>query len=326
MDYRQATALIYAHYRDDEVTFEATVAAMIANETAKGHYTVAGDLRRAADARRTNLARMVRVLEPKAPAYVRVSAPAATFSDLVLHDATLVEVVGLLHEHERRADLAAAGLWPTARLLMHGAPGNGKTKCAEALATALALPFYYVTIDGLVSSFMGETCRNLRTVFDFAAANPGLLFLDEFDAIAKTRSSDGGGGAAGGEERRTVNALLQIMDAAPRELVVVAATNTPSLIDRAVWRRFDLAVGFAAPDVGMARRLVAKLLGDYPLVLSEGADPVAEAAAILSMSGIERAVRLAKKEAVLSGSRAVTAASLLACVRRCSERQEEAPT
>jgi len=325
MDYRQATALIYAHYRDDEATFEATVAAMIANETAKGHYTVAGDLRRASDARRTNLARMVRVLEPKAPAYVRVSAPAATFADLVLHDATLAEAVGLLHEHERRADLAAAGLWPTARVLMHGAPGNGKTKCAEALATALTLPFYYVTIDGLVSSFMGETCRNLRTVFDFAAANPGLLFLDEFDAIAKTRSSDGGGAAAG-EERRTVNALLQIMDAAPRDLVIVAATNAPGLIDRAVWRRFDLAVSFAVPDAAMARRLVAKLLGDYPLVPSEGADPVAEAAAILSMSGIERAVRLAKKEAVLSGSRAVTAASLLACVRRCSERQEEAPT
>ncbi|MFX5839347.1 ATP-binding protein, partial [Acinetobacter baumannii] len=118
--------------------------------------------------------------------------------------------------------------------LMYGPPGTGKTRLARHIATELGLELYVARLDGLISSYLGSTSKNIRALFDFAARTPCVLFLDEFDAIAKVRSDD----QELGELKRVVNSFLQNLDTLGKHSIILAATNHESLLDAAVWRRF----------------------------------------------------------------------------------------
>lgn len=151
-------------------------------------------------------------------------------------------------EHEDSAPLT---------LLVYGPPGCGKTRLARHIAEALGLRLFVARLDGLISSYLGSTAKNIRAIFEFAAGTPCVLFLDEFDAIAKLRDDS----QELGELKRVVNSFLQNLDALGSESVVLAATNHPQLLDSAVWRRFSYRLEMHLPDKLVRAQLWSQFLG-----------------------------------------------------------------
>jgi hypothetical protein len=129
-------------------------------------------------------------------------------------------------------------------LLMYGPPGTGKSRLARFIAQELSLDLYVARLDGLISSFLGSTSKNLRALFDFAAKTPCVLFLDEFDALAKLR----GDSQELGELKRVVNSFIQNLDTLGTQSIVVAATNHEDLLDSAIWRRFSYRLTLTFPS------------------------------------------------------------------------------
>lgn len=191
------------------------------------------------------------------------------------------------------ARLREAGLVPTRSVLISGPPGVGKTLAASWLAMELNVPLLTLDLATVMNSFLGKTGQNLRLVLNHAMATPCVLLLDEFDAIAKRRDDD----SDVGELKRLVNVLLQAVDNWSGESLLVAATNHPDLLDPAVWRRFDLAVAMGTPDPHMTAHFLADH-GIEPPDLAY-AQRLVEGA---SFAHVERWLRMARKEALLSGT------------------------
>ncbi len=170
----------------------------------------------------------------------------------LLGTALAESIEDLLREWQLAAELERIGATPNTRALLYGAPGVGKTKLARYLAHKLSLPCVEARLDGLVSSFLGTTARNIGALFDFANRYQCVLFLDEFDAIAKARDD----AQEVGEIKRVVNTLLQSIDRRNGRGFTVAATNHEHLLDTAVWRRFDARVFIPMPDAETRGRLL----------------------------------------------------------------------
>lgn len=151
------------------------------------------------------------------------------------------------------ASLESSDLDGALSLLMYGPPGTGKSRLARHIASELSLELYVGRLDGLISSYLGSTSKNIRALFDFAARTPCVLFLDEFDAIAKMR----GDGQELGELKRVVNSFLQNLDTLGRQSIVLAATNHEGLLDGAVWRRFTYRLALALPTSNQRRQMWA---------------------------------------------------------------------
>lgn len=146
-------------------------------------------------------------------------------------------------------------------LLMYGPPGTGKSRLARHIAGELGLELYVARLDGLISSFLGSTSKNIRALFDFAAKTPCVLFLDEFDAIAKLR----GDSQELGELKRVVNSFIQNLDALASHSVVIAATNHEELLDAAVWRRFGYRLALGHPTPEMRSQMWTDFMKPQPL-------------------------------------------------------------
>jgi len=157
--------------------------------------------------------------------------------------ASVEEFLGAVTSRDR---LENAGIDAGTNLLLYGPPGCGKSHLAAYIAHALSLPMFIARLDGLISSFLGSTSKNIRAVMEFASRTPCVLLLDEFDAIAKLRDDH----QELGELKRVVNSFIQNLDNLGSGVVLVAATNHHQLLDKAVWRRFDylLCLDYPAPD------------------------------------------------------------------------------
>lgn len=140
--------------------------------------------------------------------------------------------------------LNAKGLASRLGLMLSGPPGTGKTLLAGHIAARLNRPFYVVRLDSVISSLLGDTAKNIRTVFDFVPSKNAVLFLDEMDAIAKLRDDR----HELGELKRVVNTVIQGLDTLDAHAVVVAATNHPHLLDPAIWRRFPYKIELHLPE------------------------------------------------------------------------------
>lgn len=169
---------------------------------------------------------------------------------VVLSDEVEAEIRSLITENQRSEELAEFALQPRHRVLLHGAPGNGKTMLAEALAGELGLPFLRVKYSGVVASHLGETGKNIERLIAYASSAPCVLFLDEFDGLAIQRNQAGDVT----EMRRVTNQMLISLDRLPAHCIFVAATNSPQLLDPAILRRFDLPVEVPPPDESLRRR------------------------------------------------------------------------
>lgn len=150
----------------------------------------------------------------------------------------------MLNEWKRVDALRAMGVEPSRSCLIYGPPGTGKTLTAFWLASQLRLPVVNARIDGLVSSFLGTTARNIANLFAFANRYRCVLVLDEFDAMAKMRDDP----HEVGEIKRVVNTLLQNLDSRAGTGLTIAITNHDTLLDSAVWRRFENHIRIDLPD------------------------------------------------------------------------------
>jgi MoxR-like ATPase len=154
------------------------------------------------------------------------------------------------------AQVAAHSAPTSLSLLMYGPPGTGKSRLARHIAQELGLDLYIARLDGLISSFLGSTSKNIRALFDFASKTPCILFLDEFDAIAKLR----GDSQELGELKRVVNSFIQNLDTLGTQSIVIAATNHHELLDSAIWRRFSYRLALDYPPTELRQKMWAQFL------------------------------------------------------------------
>ncbi len=238
-----------------------TVDALVADERKKSHHVLADRLRRAAEAlsSQPQVSNSRTIGEVGARDAVLLLEPRIRLDDLVLPGSVREQGLELTEEHMRSDVLRAHGMEPRHRVLLSGPPGNGKTSFAEAIAEALALPFFVVRYDTLIGSYLGETSARLRRLFDYVRTTPCVLFFDEFDSIGKER----GDPHETGEIKRVVAFLLMQIDQLPSYVIVIAATNHSELLDRAVWRRFQLRLGFPAPRLGEVANFIEKRMQDW---------------------------------------------------------------
>jgi len=209
--------------------------------------------------------------ESSAP-LVRVIFPDDPAGVMPIFPAYLTEAIEeLLQEWTKLDRLALLGAAPHLRCLLYGAPGVGKTQLARYIARRLDLPCVEARLDALVSSFLGTTARNIGALFDFANRYRCLLFLDEFDAVAKARDDV----HEIGEIKRVVNTLLQCLDARDGRGFTIAATNHEHLLDSAVWRRFDARIEIPKPDAQTRQQILMRSLA--PVALDEASARVLEA-------------------------------------------------
>lgn len=155
--------------------------------------------------------------------------------------------------------LQAANVKVPRSALFFGPPGTGKTRLALSMAHRLGLPVVMARLDGLTSSFLGTTARNVRALFDFANRYRCLLLLDEFDGIAKLRDDP----QELGEVKRVVNAVLQAMDARAPIGLTIALTNHENLLDPAVWRRFDARIQIGLPNAPARTAILERYLSGF---------------------------------------------------------------
>lgn len=183
------------------------------------------------------------------------------------------------------------------KVVMYGPPGTGKTLTAFYLAKKLELPLILVRLDAVIHSHLGETGSNIRKIFEYAKATPCVLFLDEFDAIARTRESSD----EVKEMARAVNTLLQCLDDFGDRSIFVAATNLENELDRAIWRRFDTKMTYSLPDELSRRQYIELLINGFDGETNL-TDEACERLAGCSFADIEQIVLKAKRKAIIEQS------------------------
>ena len=170
---------------------------------------------------------------------------------LFLDSAGSEQFASFLVDIKNHGKLAAAGIASKHSLMLAGPPGTGKTLLAGHVAAQLGRKLYVVRLDSLISSLLGDTAKNIRSVFDFVAGKNAVLFLDELDAVAKMRDDR----TELGELKRVVNTVIQGIDSLDASAVVIAATNHAQMLDSAIWRRFHYKIIFTLPDVDLRTEL-----------------------------------------------------------------------
>jgi SpoVK/Ycf46/Vps4 family AAA+-type ATPase len=242
-------------------------------------------------------------------------APQRKLSEIILSPQNRELVDGVIEEIRRADELLRHGLPVKRRLIFCGPPGCGKSVCAEVIAREIGLPLVIARLDGLVSSFLGETATNLRKLFDLMRSRPVVLLLDEFDAIARSRSDH----TEHGEVRRIVNALLLMIDRFPSQGVLIATTNLEGTIDPAMWRRFDDVAVFEKPDPDGIERMLELKFKNFPsnFTLGDKTGKLKE----FSFAEIERLCYEAIKRAVLKRRKIVTERDFEAALREERRRR-----
>ncbi len=285
--------LIEAHSTGSEDAFKNAVNILANDEDKKGNVATASSLRNAYvyDKKRSSaycdspLSEMSFSSQSTIPMpkdkdstldLLEILNPKITLLDVALPEKTLQALNQIVAEQKFVEQLTERGIVPANRMLFCGPPGCGKTLTANALAGELQIPIAYVKLDGLVSSYLGQTGTNIRKIFDFVKNKRIMLFLDEFDAIAKKRDDSN----ELGELKRVVTTLLQNMDAMPANVFLVAATNHHHLLDPAIWRRFNTSILLELPILEqrtqMIERFCSEKLSEYIIdiktltILSDG--------------------------------------------------------
>lgn len=235
--------LVKAGVQGDRSLFHRTVDAIIAEERGKQHHVLAEQLEDTLRKNGKTTTSQPILSNGTHQALLHETIPQRSMSELVLPAAVRQAFQEIVEEQHRAELLRAHSVEPRHRVLLIGPPGNGKTCLAETLAQSLGVTLLTVRYEGVVGSFLGETAGRLHKLFEHVTTRPCVLFFDEFDTLGKER----GDVHDTGEIKRVVSSLLLQIDRLPSYVVVVAATNHQELLDRAVWRRFQLRLELPPP-------------------------------------------------------------------------------
>ena len=228
---------------------------------------------------------------------------------VVLEDEQSSTIAEFISVAKSQGQIESAGVRASLSMLMYGPPGTGKSRLARHIAAELGLELFVARLDGLISSFLGSTSKNIRALFEFAAQTPCVLFLDEFDAIAKLR----GDTQEHGELKRVVNSFIQNLDSLGQQTIVLAATNNEELLDGAVWRRFAYRVRLRPPSSELRLRLWLEFLPAMPFRKKDLAVLVDLSEGFTGADIQEASLRLRRKE--ITGGIDVTLADAFEALR-----------
>lgn len=324
----QILGLVRSYAKGDEERFAALTIQLASSEERKGHTKMAEELRRLVEeARGRGLPalsapaphRPVPIVAPRGELAGLMSAtyPQTRLTHMVLDQSVGGQLHRIIEEHRQRWKLEEHGLHPRSKILLVGPPGSGKTMTASALAGELGLPLFTVLLHGVITKFMGETAAKLRLIFDAIKQTRGIYLFDELDAIGAQRGTDNDVG----EARRMLNSFLQFLEEGHSESVILATTNHPELLDKALFRRFHLILEYSLPDNDLLVETIRSRLAMFSL---GGIDwsAVAVAGAGLSNAEVIRAAEDAARNAVLDGYEAPDTAGLVAALtaRRANYR------
>lgn len=181
--------------------------------------------------------------------------------DVILKEESRKNIQQLIREHRFIEELHKYGLPVSNKLLLHGSSGCGKTTTAKAIAHALGRPIMILNLSNVINSRIGETSQNMKMIFDKAAKERAVLFLDEFDQIGKSRDNHE---QDVGEMRRLVNTIIQLIDYFPEKSLLICATNHADIIDSALLRRFQFRITYDMPSVQELDNYYDKLLEKFP--------------------------------------------------------------
>ena len=237
--------------------------------------------------------------------------------DIVLTPEQEAEVEKIVKAIQYRDYLRKIGLREIGKLLFVGPPGTGKTSTARAMSARLGLPFLEVKLSMITSQYLGETSKNIDKVFELAKKmSPCILFIDEFDFVAKTRTSDEHAAL-----KRAVNTLLKCIDdisLVNDGVLLIGATNHPKLLDSAAWRRFDEIVMFPLPDVEMREQIFKMVL--EPIEGKFNTEELAAMTENYSGSDLRLVVREAVLNALTEDRTKLTQDDMVRAVRQFEER------
>jgi SpoVK/Ycf46/Vps4 family AAA+-type ATPase len=294
-----------------------------AAEEQKGHTRLAEQLRQWAEAGQKPPAKRTPAITPIATPRgdlaecLAASYPTERLDAVILPDKIKGELAHLLVETRKRHKLEEKGLKPRRRVLLSGPPGTGKTLSASALAGELKFPLFSVMLHGLITKFMGESAQKLKMIFDAVQTTRGIYLFDEIDALAAAR----GGENDVGEARRILNSFLQLLDEDTGPSIVIATTNLPAILDRAVLRRFDLVLSYVMPDGPAIRQALERRLIGFSRADMEWTQ-IANVAAGLSTADVVTAAEDAARRAVLNDIDKIATQDVLDALKRRRSLQE----
>ena len=303
----------------DEDAFFSIALQVAASEARQGRRETAQEMRAEVDKARARSSQGASVAIPFAhprgslEELLELRNPRYNLKDVVLNDRLLARFADILRQQRKRDWLREHGKIPNRRLLFVGPPGSGKTMSAEAMAGELHLPLYIIRLEGMITRYMGETAAKLRLIFDETAKRRGVYLFDEFDAVGGQRAATNDVA----EMRRVLNSFLQFMEEGnSTDSVIICSTNHPSILDRALLRRYDQVLEFDAPNSAQIRQLISTNIAPMKVVRPVW-KTIIHAAEGLSQSEIVRAADDAVKTAILDERRQLTTENI---VDRLQER------
>ncbi len=313
----QLKALIRSHLSEDSERFYTIALQLAAHEAQQGHGALAHDIREIVDKSRREQGPRLLKFPVDLHGLVFSEEPDTPRSALVTPETLSVRIERIIHEYRQQHKLKSHGLTHRRKLLLVGPPGTGKTMTARVLAHELRLHLHTVQVDKLVTKFMGETSAKLRQIFDLIQQEQGVYLFDEFDAIGGERNLDNDVG----EMRRVLNAFLQFIEQDSSDSLIIAATNSPKLLDRALFRRFDDVLYYGLPEEDDRRNIIQNVLGTF-LASKFAWEAALNESTGLSQADIDNACRDAIKQAILADKKKVTSNPLrVALAERQSAQQ-----
>jgi SpoVK/Ycf46/Vps4 family AAA+-type ATPase len=296
----QIKFLIQSHFESDDVRFTTLALQVAAQEARNGHLQLSQEIRLLIDKAKDRQAKII-PFRPDLSELVLVDHDLPQrLSDVIVSESTLERLKRVLLEYRQQHKLKNHGLIHRRKLMLCGPSGCGKTLTASVIAGELELPLCIILMDRLVTKFMGETSAKLRQIFDAIANRRGVYLFDEFDAIGAERNLENDVG----EIRRVLNTFLQMIERDQSDSLIIAATNNHSMLDQALFRRFDDVITYELPNDEERARLLATRLGTFRGKTAMKA--LVKASKGLSHAEITLAVQDAIKQSVLADASVVS--------------------
>jgi SpoVK/Ycf46/Vps4 family AAA+-type ATPase len=303
----QIKSLIKSFGEGDDARFFASAMQIAASEARQGHINIAQELKALIEVAKKNRSsvefengKIVNMSPTRRDMndLIEVLNPRISLDNMILEEEIAQRLSKLVFEQKNWELLRQHNLFPIKKILLTGPPGTGKTMTAQAIAGELGLSVFIIRLDGLLSKYMGESIGKLRAVFDLMPSHRAVYLFDEFDSIGSQRNI----GHDVGEIKRVLNSFLINIEKDNSNSIIVAATNLPESLDKALFRRFDEIINYPLPSENEIVEAIKKYTTGYSFDNRLNYKEIARTLIGLNYSEIAQVCAATIKEKILSGS------------------------